>query len=484
MNKWLKGIAAIIVVGAPTLAVQAQEASASNEVDVTMQESHGVRRWKNSSGVSSFNIELRGKVEVTDDDKDIKSLSNDGYLKITKTVFGSKREIVIESLGGGKIRKEYTEGRTKMSWDPQGKDLLGEILPDIVRSTTLAAEGRVNRIFQQGGSAGILAELHKIESDYVKGHYAKLLLEKSIPAAELPRVITTISEVIGSDYYLSKVYQGAIGKLLSTPEAADAFFRGTKSIGSDYYKSVVLKEALKKFPASPAQVKVILQSAATMESDYYLSVVLTTLLEENDVKPESLDELVLVSQKIPSDYYRTQVLRKALAKSGLQKNTLKKIVDALASVDSDYYKTAVFNSMADQSAMDADVQLQVINLIGKSVDSDYYAANSLKAILEHQKLSDASFKELVSVAGKMESSNYASEVLRSAAKNDLTKNQLFDILKASEQVNSDYYRSQVLIALADQVKSADSGVKDAYRQAAKGISSETYYGKTLKAIDN
>ena len=159
------------------------------------------------------------------------------------------------------------------------------------------------------------------------------------------------------------------------------------------------------------------------------------------------------------------------------------MVDALADVNSDYYKTSVFNSMAEHSAMDPDVQLQVINLIESSVSSDYYASSSLKDILEHQKLSDESFKQLVSVGGDLGSANYAREVLGKAAKKELTKNQLIEILKASGNIDSDYYLSEVLLDLANQVRSSDSSVKDAYRQAAKRINSETYYGRAVKAID-
>src|ERR1700741_2224166 len=122
---------------------QDESASRSETSKSSTSHSNGVHKWRNTTGVTNFNIESRGKIEVTDDDRDIKSLSNDGYLEITKTVFGSKRAIVIESLGGGKIKKEYFEGRTKMDWDPNGKNWLAEILPEIVRSTTLGAEGRV-----------------------------------------------------------------------------------------------------------------------------------------------------------------------------------------------------------------------------------------------------------------------------------------------------------------------------------------------------
>ncbi len=458
--------------------VFAQTESASRS-----ESSRGVYRWRNSTGVTNFNIEVRGKLEVTDDDKDIKSLSNDGYLQITKTVFGSKRTIVVESLGGGKIKKEYYEGRTKMEWEPNGRDWLGEILPEIVRTTTLGSEGRVNRIYAQGGPAAVLAELSRLEGDYTRAHYSRLLMEKNIPDSDLPSVIAKIADVIHSDYYLSTVFQNNVGRMLATPQAAEAFFQGTKKINSAYYKSVVLKEALKKYPASPAQVKVILQSAADIDSDYYLSVVLTTLLDQSDVKDESLNELVIVSKNIPSDYYRTQVLRKALEKPGVSKPVLKNMVNALEDVNSDYYKTMVFNSMADRSVMDPDVQLQVIELIGNSVNSDYYASSSLKNILEHQKLTDETFRVLISVGGELSSANYASDVLRTATKKGLSKNQLIEFLNAAANIDSDHYLTEVLMSVADQVRTSEPSVKDAYRKAAKQIGSESYYGRALKAID-
>ncbi|MBL0740091.1 hypothetical protein [Chryseolinea lacunae] len=479
---YLLSLLFIAAVSTPVLS-QDETATSSSSSSVSVHSVNGVQRWKTSTGLSNFNVEVRGKIEVTDDDKDIKGLSDNGYLEITKTVFGSKRSIVVESLGGGKIKKEYYEGRNKMDWETSGKTWLGEILPEIVRSTTLGAEGRVNRFFKQGGSPSVLKEINGMESDYVKAHYAKLLLDKSIPPADMPNVITQLASAIHSDYYLSTVLQNNITKMMATPESADAFFKGTQKINSDYYKSVVLKEALKKVSASPAQIKVVLQSAAEIKSDYYLSVVLTTLLEEDNLKEESLSELVLVSKKIPSDYYRTQVLSKALRKPGISKATLKNVVNALADVGSDYYKTGVFNTMAEQSTMDPDVQMQVVVLLDNSVESDYYASGTMKNLLEHQKLSDESFKQLIDAAGHLESANYASEVMRAAARTDLSRTQLIDILIASGNVRSDHYLTEVLLSLAGKVKTSDSTVKDAYRSAAKKIGSETYYGRTMKAID-
>jgi hypothetical protein len=462
---------------------QGQETSATTERSVNISEKGNVQRWRTSNGFTDFNIECRGKIELTDDDKDIKSISDDGYLEINKTVFGSKRTIVIESLGGGKIKKEYYEGRTKKDWDTSGKEWLAEVLPDLVRSSTIGAESRVERFFRQGGATAVLNEIGQLSGDYTKAHYAKLLLDRTIPASEMPRVITSLASEISSDYYLSTLLKDSMKKLMGTRESADAFFKATERISSDYYRSVVLKEALQEYSASPEQVKIILRSASSMSSDYYLSVVLSALLEKADVKEESLSELVTVSKNIASAYYRTEVLNRALQKPGTSKQTVKNVISAVADVDSDYYKTNVLNSLAEKTTVDPDLQIQMINVLDNAVGSDYYASVSLSKILSHQKVSDESFKLLVQTASKLSSATYAAEVLQNAAKKDLSANQLLAILAVAGNINSEYYLTTVLQSLAPMVKSADQATKDAYRQAARTIRSETYYGRALRAIE-
>src|SRR3954467_9836347 len=81
--------------------------------------------YSSNSGISNFNVESRGKFELSDDDKDIKSMSPDGYLEITKTVFGNRRSIVI-TPGTSGLKYEYYEGRTQVAFEPEGRKWLSE----------------------------------------------------------------------------------------------------------------------------------------------------------------------------------------------------------------------------------------------------------------------------------------------------------------------------------------------------------------------
>ena len=83
----------------------------------------------------------------------------------------------------------------------------------------------------------------------------------------------------------------------------------------------------------------------------------------------------------------------------------------------------------------------------------------------------------------MSSDTYATSVLKEAAEIRLNTRQLISILKAAEKIKSDHYLSSFLIEIADQVRNGDPSVKEAYRQTARNIKSETYYGRALRAID-
>jgi hypothetical protein len=199
--------------------------------------------FRHSNGVSSFNVEMRGKIEITDNDKDIKSMSPDGYLEITKTVFGSRRSIVITPEGNG-LKREYYEGRSKVAFEPEGRKWLSEIMLELVRTTTIGAESRVNRFYKQGGATSVVNEIKNLESDHVKAHYASLLMKQNVPVAEYGMIANGISGSIDSDHYKAEFLKDNVEKFMQSKEATEALFAATRRMDSDHYKTEVIKEAL------------------------------------------------------------------------------------------------------------------------------------------------------------------------------------------------------------------------------------------------
>ncbi len=436
----------------------------------------------NRTGFSNFNVETRGKIEVSDDDKDIKNMSADGYLEITKTVFGSKRSIVITPEGSG-LKREYFESRTKVAFEPEGRKWLSEVLPELVRSTTIGAESRVNRFYRLGGTKGVLNELESIESDHVKAHYANLLMKLGVSTKDYGPIVSQVAESIDSDHYLTEFLKDNMAKFLQTKESAEAVFIATGKMDSDHYKSEVIKEGLRSGPASLENVKTILQATGNMGSDHYKAEVLTAILRQNNVTDPIIAELVNTTKSIDSDHYRTVVLEEALGKPGISSASYQKVIESVKEIDSDHYKSEVLINML-RNTMSAEAQLNLIALL-PSIESDHYVTTVANEMLKKQTLNDGVFQKLVEAMGNTGSDHYTATFLQSALNRpSLSKENMMAILQAAGNIESDHYIAEVLTDAAPKVMALnDASVKEAYRKAAKKIESETYYGRAMKAID-
>ncbi len=455
--------------------VFAQESASSSTTN-------GNYRWRTSTGVTDFNIEMRGTLEVTDDDKDIKSISDDGYLEINKTVFGSRRTIIVDSRGGGQLRKRYFEGRTEKNWEPGGRAWLAEILPDLVRRTTIGASGRVDRFFNKGGVSAVLEEIRRMNSDYTACHYANLLMKKDVPKAQYATIINVMAEQIDSDHYMSTFLKDNLEQFMDSREGSSAFFSALRGLDSDHYKTTVITRALDKYSASIENVRIILAAASTMESDHYQTEVLTHLLKQRNLSDELIAEMIRASRSIESDHYKTTFLTKALANPNISAAGHREVIKAIGNIESDHYITVVVKALMENKLTDE--LLGTLLGISQSIESDHYHSLVLTSIIDKQPLSDTQFQKLLEASSRIESDHYLLEVLRAAGKMQAkTEKRMKALIDASASLDSDHYLSQFLLGISEQVKAGSAELKDAYRRAAKKISSETYYGRALRGID-
>ena len=127
--------------------------------------------YKNKDSFENFEVEYRGKIVVTKDDKDILSISPKGFFTVSKSSFGNKRKIHIYTDARGKLIKEYYEGKGKKDFNTQGKAWLSDILPDLILQTGISAEERIERLSKKSFSA-VLDELEKLDNIkyYNKSH--------------------------------------------------------------------------------------------------------------------------------------------------------------------------------------------------------------------------------------------------------------------------------------------------------------------------
>ena len=361
----------ILVTSVPTGILAQNTASSSTEASISTS-NRQVHRWSHSSGTTDFNVEMRGTIELSDDDRDIKSISEDGYLRISKTVFGSKRSLVIESLGDGRIKKEYYEGRTKMPWDPNGKAWLSEILPEVVRTSTIGAESRVKRLFRKGGTAAVLEEIDRIDNDHVKAHYANLLMKENVQPKDYPVIIREVAGDMKSDHYITDFLKTNATKFLRQKDAISAMFSAASDMESDHYKAIVITETLKGSDQSAEGLRLALHATADMDSDHYIAIVLSNLLKQNNLSDATLTELVKTTNTIESDHYRTQVLTEALQKPNLSQSAHQQLLAAVKEMSSDHYATDVILKLIDNKL--SDETMDDLLDVTASIESDHYRA--------------------------------------------------------------------------------------------------------------
>lgn len=441
---------------------------------------HSVTVSKN--GLTSFKVEHRGTIEISDDDRDVKAISSGGFLEISKTVFGNRRTIKIKNTGSG-LEREYYVGRQEVDYEPEGRKWLAEILPEVVRSSGVGAKSRVDRFYKKGGVAAVIDELEEINGDYVGAIYASMLLDKSeLSSIELVEALEGISDEINSDYYLSNVLKDNRKKLFKSDKTATAYFEAIQEINSDYYASVVLKEGLEEGSFTGKQAEAIVNAAKNIGSDYYMSSVFQEVMKNSEISDETITMILSATDDIGSDHYQTEVLKDVVVREHLSAEVQKALLEVVGNISSDHYMSVVFNEMLENNINENEL-IDLMRVVKDDMSSDHYTHLVLQEMVELQKLTDEVIIELSEVIREMSSDHYASEVLKEIADEDITESQMIILMEAASDISSDHYLTTVLLAFADRVNSGSFALKDAYRKAAKSISSDSYYGKVVKAID-
>ncbi len=444
-------VLALLVVQ-PTGVFSQKRSTKKSNYSVNMSDKNGKSTIRVSDNGKDFKIEYEGEFTLSDDDKDITAITEGGFIDITKSSFGNKRRVVIESDRSGDLIRKFYVGRSQRDYNPEGREWLAEVLPDIVRSTTLGAKSRVARFYNRGGASAVLSEIRSMKSDYVKSRYFRLLLERNLSNGELVNVIEASGEEIKSDHYLAKILKTNQKAFLANSQTINAYIAASGSLKSDHYATSVLKHVINDSSISDGQMERLLDIAKGVKSDHYVTQILTEIMENRDLNSQNVAKIISLSKDIKSDHYKTQVLKKVINDEGMSANAYSALIATVADIKSDHYMTSVVKEMMKKGDV---------------------AANS-------SDLNDL----LALVRTHVRSDNYSATIYKSLARKELSESQMIATLNAAAaSIKSDHYLSNVLLAFSDDVKRSSERVKSAYRTAAKSIKSDTYYGRAAKAID-
>lgn len=94
-----------------------------------------------TEGTRRLEVNSRGTVEFSDDDRDVKSLSPGGYFRVEENyllLFGGRRYEVTAD-GSGRLTRTYFDHDRARQLDSQGQAWLMGIMPGVIRKSGLGA---------------------------------------------------------------------------------------------------------------------------------------------------------------------------------------------------------------------------------------------------------------------------------------------------------------------------------------------------------
>jgi uncharacterized protein YeeX (DUF496 family) len=344
-------------------------------------------RWEHSDDGWKQIVERRGKTEFTDDYKDVRDVTPGGYVRIEEEQRdgSSRRYEVRRDLGGQLTRTYYVNGQQR-AIDDEARTWIAKIVLEAVRQGGIDADRRVQRILQQNGVAGVLAEIDQIRSDFAKRIYFEALVKVgNLNSAALQDVLRKSAAQISSDYEQAQLLIGIAPTLVGNQPAMGAFFEAVATIKSDYEHSRVLRTVLKKNPQNRELLLQVATSTKSIKSDYEKALAL------KEVAAMYLDDAALrglffqMIESIKSDYERRGVLSALVKNSSLSEEVLNRMLVSAASISSDYEKATFLLEVSRTYTGNTQLKDAFLKVV-ETIKSDYERGRVLSALLKNKQI--------------------------------------------------------------------------------------------------
>ena len=350
------------------------------EADTSCQISQAHSTYVYSNNGTSVVLSYNGTIAFTDDERDIKSITPGGFLKYSKTTFGNKREICIQSGSNGALTRKYFVGRSEEPYEPAGRQWLQETLPEIIATTGIGAEDRVRRIYSKSGLNGVIAAINKIESDRVQGIYFGYLMGlPSLKESDLKVVLSQVNRQINSDYEKSKLLRKVAPRYLQNDNINQEYLTAINSMSSDYEKGKDLSFLLQNAKLSPANFTRVLPAVTNISSDYEQAKVLRQVLVNPALTPPAHKEVIVVLRTVSSDYEKNRVLNTLMANPEYVSANFEEIVSTINTMNTDYEKARALATLVTKHKLTPQNYLQVLPVIS-TINSSYEKSRTLQRI--------------------------------------------------------------------------------------------------------
>lgn len=403
--------------------------------------------WTWSSDGNKLEVKYSGAFEFTDDDSDIRQISDGGYIKISDGNWIGRHSVEIRERGG-QLDRRYFVNASERPFDPDGRAWLKENLPRFVRNTGIGAPARVARFIRTGGVAAVVAEIGRVDSTYVKGLYYRELFKQATLTPEQYRdvMVQASTTMRSSDYELAQLLISIADKIPSDDASRAAYFRAASGIGSDYELRRVYSTMLKRGPVGSQTLGAILEHTASIQSDYELSELLRQIVSQQPLDEKNRAAFFRAVGTLSSDYERRRVLSAVVSDTRPSDAALlEPALNAAAAMQSDYEAASFLHDVLKQNGVDGEARTPFFKTVS-GLSSGYERGRVLQAVVRKPGTSVETLREVLRATAGM-SGYELSQLLQLVARTHALAGEVRDAYLAAAERLSGYEQNEVFAAL-------------------------------------
>jgi hypothetical protein len=340
--------------------------------DVIAQSKGSTNKWSVNDGKQKSSLETNGKITVSEDEKSISSISPGGYLKIERTTFGNSRSLFITDKGGS-LDYQYKEGGRTKPFEPDGRVWLSEMLPELLNTTTIAADSRVDRFYAKGGTKSVLGILPQLKGDHVKSTYLSILMKKNLSKSDMVAVIDAVPANFDSDHFKCEVYKNVPPAYF---ENITQLTKVVSNLDSDHFKAQLLKP-IYKANVMNGQGEKALQLINLLDSDHFKADIAKSIpfgkMSDQDLR-FVVDDVI---RKFDSDHFKNDVLKSIVNAGNLTESRALIVIAGVKSMDSDHFKADILKHICGKQTSER-VKQQIRETAKASIQSSHFLGDVMR----------------------------------------------------------------------------------------------------------
>lgn len=362
----------------------AREATARNGVlfGTSVTENDGEMTFEIGRPGYFLRVQAEGKVQFTADGRGIAWVEEDGRLRIREKRDGVVHELVVTNVGG-EIQHAYSRDGDMMLFDDGAREWLAVVVPKIVRNTAIDAEGRIERLYTNGGVDAVLKEMKLIDSDHALAIYASIFVrDHDLDERTMQRLLSLLREV-DSDFELRQALANVATSRKLSEESQHQVLQVAANIGSDFELAELLQLITPRLQTNDRVVAAWRSVVDEIGSDFELRRTLAAVFEQKQLeKPWKVAALQAAAEGIGSDFELRSLLDSAAPHINNDSLLVQLYIGALNEIGSDFEARQAIAALVEGGELGAEHYSALLN-VTRNLGSDFETSQALQTIAAH-----------------------------------------------------------------------------------------------------